>query len=363
MATALGINDVKNVIRIPGTWDLTYLKQWSTAEGVTYDQVVARLAAVLTVFNASLTGGYWGRYLSTTTGITTRYPIGSDNAMLPEIAEHGRPDPIIGEETGHMLPMKDYGGSLGWTYMSMRRGNMDKFDLDMRRLVERGQNTWARKIIGRLFTSVYEAVGTGKSVPFADGGTADSTYVPPAYEGATFSSSHTHFLRNTADANGRTAALTAMVNHLWEHGIMPPYDLVIPEADVASWVAQAEYKKPVRTALITAGVETRGVVNEDEYLGLFESGRGWGYIKPTPRLPTAYAGMFKPMGYNNSLSPVVVRYEEGYPLGMTLVGDIKQFPLQEAIAYFTFGAGIANRLAGVASYFAASGNYVDPAIS
>ena len=41
------------------------------------------------------------------------------------------------------------------------------------------RDVWQRTIIQRLFKSTYTAVGSaGKSLPVADGGTADSTYIP-----------------------------------------------------------------------------------------------------------------------------------------------------------------------------------------
>lgn len=360
----IGINDLKNVLRLPGNWDLSYLARYRLNDGTTFDQVVTQIGAALVLFNRSLTSGYWSQYLTTTTDLTTEYDIGGDSNELKRLTDKGRPDPIYRDGTGHMLPMHDYGGALAWTYLSLRRARMVNLNRDIRGLIERGQNSWEKRIHERLFKSTADTVGsTGKSVPFADGGTADSAYVPPTYEGKAFASSHNHFLRYAADAAGRTAALKAMAGTLREHGFASPFELIVSEADKATWAAQTEFKKPERGVLSTAGVEVRAQISEETYIGIIETDDAWFRVKTTPRLPTAYAGAFKPFGFGSPDNPLAVRYEDGFPLGLSLVAQILNFPLQDAVAMMTFGVGVANRLAGTATYFAANGDYTSPTIS
>lgn len=359
----IGQSDLKNVIRLPGTWDAGYLQQWRLKDGTTFDAVVRALGGALVLFNRSLAEGYWAQYLRTTTDPSVSYGVGT-SGVLKKVSEYGRPDPIRGETSGHMLPLDDYGGALGWTYLALRRAHAGKLDEDIRALIQRAGDTWEIQLLTRLFKSVADTVGnTGKSVPFADGGTADADYIPMSAEGKNFANTHNHFLRHTLDAAGRTAALKAMAEHLYEHGHRPPFELVIPEADVAVWAAQAEFKKPERGVLATAGVEVRAAVGEETYIGLVEVERAWARVKVTPRLPTAYAGLFKVGGFGDTRNPLIARNEENYPLGLALVGEVREFPLENAIAYFTFGIGVANRVAGTATTFAAAGNYVDPVIS
>jgi hypothetical protein len=360
----VGITDLKSVITIPGNWDLTYLKRWSLADGTTFDRLVAQLGGAMVLFNRSLTQGYWAQYWYPTTQIESEYFVGGDSNELEKVSEYTRPDPLRGKTTGHMIPMHDYGGALGWTYMALRRGTMPKLSLGMRHLVERAQNTWQKRLLERLFTSASETVGTaGKSVPFADGGTADSAYVPPYYDGRTFLYTHNHFDRQLDTEAGRQASILAGMFHLMEHGIMPPYDLVIPEGDLALWYAMDEFVPPQRSGINTAALEVRGTVDEGTYVGLYECQYGVARVKTEARLPVNYCGLFKPAGHGSPMSPLAVRYEPGYPLGLSLVGTIQSFPLQDAVAYFTFGDGIANRLAGYACYFYSSSTYVDPTIT
>jgi len=361
--TTIGLADVKHLIRMPGYWDLAEMKKWQLKDGITFDNAVMRFAAALSLFNGSLRSGYLANYLQISPEMTLEYDSGGDSAALGEISEYANPDPILAESTGHMIPMKDYGGSLGWTYLGLRRARLAHLDRDIRRLLERARNTWDKALLTRMFKSTFDSVGSsGRSMPFADGGTADANYVPISHEGSTFLSTHTHYFRQADDAAGRLAAAKNMAETLYEHGIMPPYDLFIPTTDIADWAGVTGYVKPERSWLQTMGVETRAKLAED-YIGVLEMDRTWAFIKPFNRLPANYAGMFKPAGFNNPNAPLMVRYEEGYPLGLSLVGRLQNFPMEEAIAYFTFGVGIANRIAGAATYFAASGAYTDPTIA
>lgn len=358
----LGWNDLKTVLKLPDTYDADYLRKWQTADGVGFDQVMGSVGAGLLAFNQSLTSGYWSQYVRPTTELQTEYGVGQ-SLSLKKMTESGKPDPISGDITGHMLPLDDFGGALGWTYLALRRAKRSAIDRDIEVLMERGFNTWEQRVMNRLFSSAVETVGgTGKSVPFADGGTADANYIPISYGGKNFASNHNHFDRNTVDATGRTTFLKNAATGLIEHGQMGPFDLVISENDIASWSAQTEWRKPVRDALLTAGVETRSIVSE-EYAGLLETDRAVFRVKVSPRLPTAYAGAFKPTGFNTSNAPLAVRYEEGYPLGLSIVGQTINYPFQDAVAMFTFGVGVNNRIGGYCGYFAASGSYVNPTIT
>jgi hypothetical protein len=362
---AFGIHDLKSVIRIPVNWDLAYLRQWQTADGVTWDRVVARLGAAITLFNRSLITGPWASFIRVTTDMTVGYRLGEDSGELPPMPEHNRPDLFAGAESGHMIPMRDYGGGLGWTSLALRRASMANLDLGVQTLIDRGGTTWRKRLFERLFKKEVDRVGTsGVSMPFADGGTADSEYIPTEWEGVSFDDTHNHYFRETDDATGRTAFIEAGVNTLREHGIMPPYILTIPEVDATLWAAQTEVVPPERSVILTQGLDLRSVVPDpDLYIGVFEASRGWGYVMPTPRLPANYAGMFKPYGFGNVNNPLVVRHEAGFPLGLSLEGQVIIYPLQEAVAMMTFGVGVGNRLNGALCYFAANGDYVSPTIT
>jgi len=360
-----GINDLKSVIRIPTNWDLAYMRQFQTADGVTWDRIISRMGAALSLFNQSLTQGPWAPFYRATTDTGLEYRLGADGGELPPMPEHNRPDLFAGEAGGHMIPMRDYGGGLGWTSLALRRASASKIDLSIQTLIDRGRVTWSKRMMERLYRVESVRVGAGGvSLPFIDGGVSDDEYVAPSWEGVDFPANHNHYHRLADSEAGRTASLLAMALDLREHGHMPPYILTIPEVDAAVWAAQPEYTPPANAILQTQGIEVRALsVDTSLYTGVFEVDRAWGFIMPTSRLPANYAGMFKPYGYGNVNNPLVVRYENGFPLGLSLEGQVIIYPLQEAVAMFTFGVGVGNRTNGSLTYFAASGNYVSPVIA
>jgi hypothetical protein len=360
---ALGYSDLKNLIKMPGNWDLSYLKKYEMSDGTTFDAVALEVAGAITAFNSSLASGYWAQYIRPTTELTVEAPTGNATRMQA-ISEYSRLDPQRGETTGWMLPRYDKGTALGWTEKGLRRGRRAGIEADIRMAIEAAQNEWQISLMETLFRSTAVTVGSsGKAVPFADAGVADAGYIPPSYGGKTFAASHTHYFRKSDDAAGRLSFVTDGVTTLLEHGIMGPFDLIVPEADIADWAAVTGFKKPERGVLITAGVETRAQISEEEYIGIIEVDRGYVRIKQSPRLPTDYAGIFKPTGFGSPLTPLAVRFEEGQPQGLALKARINQYPLEDAQMEFTFGFGVQNRLAGAACRFAASGNYSTPTIS
>lgn len=373
---AIGVADMKNVIRFPNTWDLEYLRKFNNREGtrVQFDELARDVVAAFTTFNQGLVSpetNWLAAYIRTTTDPTVKYDVGTSGDELPPVAEHGRTDPVTGSATGHMLPMRDYGGALGWTYWALRRANREDLERNIRTLVTRAETTWEKRILTRMFSIAADTVGgTGKSVPFADGGIADANFVPMPHAGKTFNSSHTHFFRNSNDDSGRNKFLADAAATLWEHGITGPYDLLVSDADLTSWTgmnnattkSDANFIKPERGIITMQNIDQRAAIDEQQYVGVIEIPRTYFFVRPVNRIPTGYAGVFRPRGYNSPDNPIAVRYEEGYPLGLTMVAEVNHFPFEESQATFTFGAGVNNRLAGACGRFASSGNYTDPTI-
>lgn len=372
----LGYADLKNTLYLPGTWDLEYLRRFNgQAEGgVQFDDLAREIGVAFNAFNSMIVSptNYLSRYIVRQTSPTVEYDTGGESDELPLMAEHTGSDPIVGAGSGHMIPIRDHGGKLGWTYWALRRGKPEQLRRSIRRLIERAENTWEKRLLTRLFSSTAETVGgTGKSVPFADGGVADPNFVPRNYGGAAFDATHTHFLRKSDDAAGRASFAADGAAHLRHHGINGPYDLIIPEADAAAWAALtwagtsnvANFVKPERGIITLRNIEQRAEIDEEIYMGVLEVNRSYFYVKPTPRLASDYAGIFRPLGLDSPDNPLAIRYEQGYPLGLAMVAKVDHFPFEEAQGVFTFGAGVNKREAGVLCKFASSGNYSDPAIS
>ena len=363
----LGPNDLKQW-SLPAGWDASRLLQLQLQSGETYDMLVSDIAAGLAMKNAMLLSIPWvGGLISVTDTQQVEYRIGVSNGF-DDHTEYAQPDARRGATTGHMLPLKPYDRKLGWTWDFLRKARRTQIDTDVAAALNDLQSIWEKKILTRHFKSTYDAVGSsGKSVPFADGGTADSTYVPPeAHDyGGTFLYTHTHYLR----LNGISQAnLETAVAHLYEHGHLAPYDLLIAYADLSSWtnVTNVTGYVPRPDPVIQYGTQT-AVANVDvNYVGAVNTDYGACRMWTSGRVPTAYWSVYKSMGRLDARNPLRVYQSSTYGLNCVLLaGDhIREFPLENAIMFFEFGVGVGeDRTNAVLVYNNTTGSYTDPTIT
>lgn len=363
----LGPNDLKQYA-LPSTWDAAELSKVRLQSGETYEQFINDVTAALALANAELLrDSLLGGLISTTTDMVLEYRSGVSNGF--EVAtEYGRPDAKRAATTGHMLPLTEYDRALGWTWMFLRKARRAQLDADIASAIADVKNLWAQKILNRLFDSDAETVGSsGSSVPFADGGSADSNYVPPPVpdRGGTFTSSHSHYLR----LDGITQAnLETAVKHLWEHGHNAPYELLVAQADIGSWTDTTSVTGyiPRPDPLLRYG-STQDLANvTEDYLGAVETDYGACRLRANGRIPTKYWAVYKSAGLLDQRNPLRVRYNPRMGIGAVLLaGDhIREYPLENAIMWFEFGVGVGeDRTAAVLVYNHTSGNYTDPTIS
>lgn len=364
--TLLGPNDLKQ-FALPATWDAAYLRNVALKSGETYEQLINDIAAGIALANAAmLTDPLYAGLVSLTTDITSEYRSGSSSGF-EDHSEYTKPDAKRGATAGHMLPMLPYDRGMGWTWDFLRNARRTQIDADIASAVDDLRNIWQKKILTRLFKSTYDTVGsTGKSVPLADGGTADSTYVPVARpdRGGTFLYTHTHikYLSGITQANLVTAVAT-----LWEHGYDGPYDMTIAQADIAAWstVANVTGWIPRSVPEIQYGISTTTAAGIDaSYIGVINTIYGAVRVRATGRIPTAYWEVHKSFGNLDQRNPLIVRESPTYGTGAVLLaGDhIRQFPLEYAVMFLEFGVGINNRIGAVVVKNDA-GSYTDPTIA
>ena len=361
----IGPNDLKQ-FAIPGHWDASYLTKYALADGVTYEQFISEVAQALAVQNqALLNDSLLASMMSATDQIEVEYGVGVSNGFQ-EHTEYGVPDARRGKTTGHMLPIKSYDRAFGWTWDFLAKARQIQLDEDIASGMEDLRNIWAKTILTRHFKSTYDSVGTGRSMPFADGGTADTNYVPKHMpdRASEFDSSHTHLLR----LNGITQAnLETAIAHLWEHGHDAPYELLAAQADVSSWTDQTSITGyvPRANGLIQYGSGQDLALVDPDVQGVVETEYGPVRVRFNARIPTKYWTVFKSYGRLDQRNPLRVRYDPRYGIGaILLAGDhIRQYPLENAILYTEFGVGIGDRTSGVLVYNHTSGAYVTPTIS
>lgn len=365
MAT-LGPNDLKQ-FAIPSNWDAAYLARYQLADGTTYEGFISDVSQALAIVNASIISDpLLANLMALTTDASIEYRSGVSNGF-EEATEYGRPDSKRAATTGHMLPLIEYDRTLGWSWMFLRKARRMQLDADIASAMQDVRDLYTKKVLTRLFKSTYDSVGSGKSVPLADGGTADSTYVPVPMpdRGGTFTSSHNHFQR----LDGITQTnLETTVKHLWEHGYDGPYDLLVAQADIASWTNTTNVTGyvPNPSPLIRYGV-TQDLANVGEgFIGAIETDYGAVRLRANARIPTKYYALYKSFGANDQRNPLRVRYNPRLGVGaILLAGDhVREYPLENAIMWTEFGVGVGeDRTAAVVTYNHTSGSYTDPTIA
>ncbi len=364
----VGVSDLKQWAVLPPGWDAARLAQLELREGITYEQVVNDIAAALAMANAALlTDPILSGLISVTSDPTVEYRVGVSNGFKPH-TEYSKGDPGRGKLTGHMLPLWKFDRLLGWTWDFLRWARQKQLDGNIASAFEDLRNIWMQKNLERLFKMERESVGSsGYSYPFADGGTADSTYIPehkPDRADA-FSASHDHYLR--LDGINQ-ANLTTGVKHLWEHGHNPPFDLLVSQLDVGDWTnaTNVDGYVPRPDPLLRYGTQADLANVGDDYLGAVETDYGAVRLRSNGRIPTNYWALYKTYGQRDQRNPLRV-YDGGMgALGAQLIAGegIRQYPLEHAMLFFEFGIGVGeDRTAAVLALNAVAGDYVTPAIS
>lgn len=363
----LGPADLKDIV-LPTLWDQTYLQNVRLQGNQSFESVMADVRAALAMFNGNDLLGmeHFRDMIAVQDTPEVEYATGT-TAGVEEFVEYKVADPRRGATTGHILPRRVWNRTLGWTLLYLQRARPAKIDADIRSAMIDIRLHFQKRALQQFFRSTAVTVGsTGKSVPLADGGTADASYVPyTSPRGATFSSSHNHFLRQSATLSNDS--VDAAVLTLWEHGHPAPYTAIIPQADIATWKALTNFRAPSWTGLnymsnttIRAGIT--GI--EEDIVGYYESPYGLVQLWATPLLPTNYYGIFKAYGQGDPRNPLRMYVNPDIGLGWNVAPGLyinaPQF-MGVLMAEFDFGIG-EDRTNGVASYLNASGSYVDPAI-
>lgn len=364
MAT-LGPNDLKK-FAIPTYWDAAYIERMRLASGETYEQLISDIAAALAIQNAALFQDPLMASLlaPSTSEIMIEYPIGVSNGFTAH-TEYAVPDSKRAGTTGHMLPLEPYDRPFAWTWDFLKKARRMQIDTDISSGMADLRNLYHKAVLTRLFKSTYDAVGSGRSMPVADGGTADSAYVPPQVpdRATAFAYTHTHLGR----LDGITQAnLLTTVTHVWEHGYDGPYDCVVAEADRSSWTDTTNVTGfvPVAQEGIQYGTSETLASAMAGVFGIVETDHGPVRLRSSARIPTTYWAVYKSFGALDARNPLIIRENPEYGIGaILLAGDhIRQYPLENAIMYSEFGVGFNDRVSAALVLNASSSTYSSPTI-
>jgi len=369
----LGFSDLKNTA-LPTLWDEAEITKVRLADGASFAELTGQLRAALTGVNRELLAmQHYSSLFAVQDDPELEYPIGTTNGF-EEATEYAVPDPRRGKTHGHMLPIKQYDRSLGWTIMYLMKARRIALEADLRSVIIDARKLWQQKLLTRFFDDTANTVASTSlaDLPFANSTNDISTYIPPVSpEGEEFTSSHDHFLGYgttgiTQDTIDQSAVDVAL-EHLQEHGHSSPFDLVGSRTDVSSWTNTTNvtgWKAPEWPGIVYhASAVERGPDQISVYFGYIESDYGIARVWLTPRVPTNHFGVYKSYGMGDPRNPLRVRIAPTVGFGYNLVpGQWVNAPGQLLLAYTEFGVGIADRVNGVCVDVAAS-TYSAPTIS
>ena len=357
-------------VSLPVGWDAAELTRLELKDGTTYQQMVTEINNALTFANQLLMSSYYGRLVHVTDEVALEY----DEGAVPgfqRITERARGDGRKGTTKGHMLPLVGFDYELNWTFLFLRDARRKQIQRQVNGLIDNVENLFAKQVLTRHFkmeeeSGRYYGLGaSGVSAPFLNGSAETLTFTPVSVpeRSVAFASTHDHFLR----LNGITQAnLETAVDHLWEHNIDGPYELIVAEADKANWTNTTNVtgyvEKPDPS--IAYGDEQSLARVEDIYIGGVKTERGFCRLIASARIPANYWSVTKTYGQDDMNNPLAVRVEDSATLGASLVVEhVSQYPLQGAIPLIFFGVGVNRREGAVLVENDTSGDYATPTIS
>lgn len=364
MAGVLGPNDLKQW-GLPVGWDAARLTQLRLASGESYDALVADINAGLALANASLLADpLIASLIHLSDERATEYGTGVSNGF-EDHTEYGRPENKRGRTTGHMAEPVDKDRATGWTKDFLEKARRSQIDGDIASLVADLKDAWAKAILTRHFKLTYTAVGSaGKSMPYADGSTADSTYIPPQYpaRASAFANTHNHMVRldGYTQANVETVAA-----NLWEHGYDAPFEMLVSSANLSDWINTTNVTGFIKKAdgLIRYGNASDLAQVGNDYIGVIEtSAYGSIRVRASARIPTAIWSMYKSYGPLDSRNPLrVIPPAAGIGAEMEYAATPVYYPLEEVFLRLRFELAVANRIGAVC--VKSGGAYATPTIS
>lgn len=352
---------------LPDLWDADTIAKVQLEGGRSLDEVLNEANAALAAVSAEFLSHpqYSGLFAVQDTP-EVKYNSGT-NVGVEEIVDYAIPNPNRGQTRGHMIPIRNWGKALGWTMLGLPERDPMDIENDIALAVGGARDSYQKRTLRRFFMMEGETVGStsNASAPFADGGSVDADYIPPTSKaGNTFASSHDHFLRVAAL---NTTNVDAHILTLKEHGHEAPYNIIIPEADAGSWAALANWVPPSYEGIVYATDADRAANLSDvmTYQGIYKSPHGPAWVWQTPRLPTAYYGIYKAYGPGDPRNPLRMRIMKSYGYGFKIVpGVFVNRPNEYALYLAKYDVGVGqDRTNGVCVLVAGAGDYVTPTIS
>jgi hypothetical protein len=360
---------------LPAGWDGTRIAEWSTREGVTYQELASKVALALASFNADL-AARWSPFYFLTEEVAMEYANGGSVTEAPDITDVDDPDSLGGTTIGHMLDLRVYGGAVGGTKRYFRDARVAKINADVSVNVKRLEWRFEKKLLTRMFTNTENAIGSsGYDVPFVRGTGGNVDFAPPAYGGEAFATSHDHFVGFATASLGFDDMLDGLTETLQEHGHEAPYSAIVSRADIASYLALTNFIQMVdpRVMVIDRASATTGpqffsrAQRTFGHFGDYQSAYGLVELYSSYRVPTGYAGLYKSYGNGDGRNPIAIRVHPDTGFGAYIVPETaldNKYPIKKLNIEMEYGIGVGtDRTNGAVGYLVSGGTYANPTIS
>lgn len=377
---------------LPAGLDGNRIALWALRSGNTYESVRAMLGAGLQEYNAQMLVA-WGDMITVTKDTFLMYPNGGSIEPAVMLSGGARVPLVRGFNAGHMVDLQVWGIGIGGTWREFADMTESVLIASVRGIVTALRNNFDKAMLTRFFNNTDNALGTsgntpaGYDAPFCNGSPLRASggpdYAPPNWNGQTFQDTHNHYIAENS-SSGKTwdNLLSDLAQLINEHGLAADYKVYMSDgADVGTVSALTEFVKPVDDInWADRGGSTSGAqyfesvglgavpATGGRYVGSYRTNYGLARLWATPRVPTGYAGLYKPNSELSPLNALAVRYRPEFGLGCRIV-EIPDFnttfPLKEVDVELEYGVSCSsNRYMGAAGQIGAGvSSYSNPTIN
>jgi hypothetical protein len=376
MADVLGPLTLQNKA-LPTGVDGARLAQWAMRDGITYGELVNRVALALGAANQALVDK-WGFLFSITDEFSMEYGTGGAINPMTELTDIDKHPLVHGSTIGHMLPLKFYGEAVGGTWRYFRDVRSAQIQAAITTIVNRGIWRFEQKLLTRFFTNTENAIGSGGyDVPFVRGSGGNVDFAPMSYDGETFDTTHDHFLAYDKDTGPETLddVLEGLAATLAEHGHMAPFTALVSRDDIATLSALTNFVTIVDPGITVidrgggttgSGFFARGQ-RDIGRIGWYQSNYGLIELVASARIPADYVGMTKSYGNLNPRNSLAVRTHPDQGFGFFIVTKTSEnldWPIEQVDVGLEFGVGVgADRTNGAAAILVNDDTWANPTIT
>ena len=374
MAEVIGPQTLLNKA-LPTGVDGTRVAEWMLRDGLTYGELINRVALAVGDFNQQIVTD-WGWCFALTEEVMMEYEQGGSVSEMPEITDIDDITTIHGTTIGHMIDFKHYGRAVGGSKFYLRDARSAKIQATVATLVRQGRERFEKRLLTRWFTNTENSIGSaGYDVPFVRGTGGNVDYAPLPYDGEAFTTSHDHFLGVDSDTYGYGDMLDQLAETLAEHGHTAPYTALTAKANIANYMALTgfvEVVDPVINVLDRGGASSGNqffAVGSRPFglLGYYQGQYGLVEVRFSNRIPQYYAGMTKAYGQLDSRNGLAVRVHPSVGFGAYILPETTlddDYPIKKLDVVMEFGIGVGmDRTNGAVAFLDAAGSWTNPTIS